>query len=97
MVTEMAMPHTGTAKNLYVTASAAGKDGTSGLVTLYKNGSATALTCRLGTNTNCHDITHTATFNAANTPPDTFSVRVESSTVNVNDSTANLRVTFDYQ
>jgi hypothetical protein len=92
-VTEMPMPHAGTAKNLYVIASAAGKDSTSGVVTLYANAATTALTCTLGTSTSCHDITDTASFTAG----ESFSVRVKTSTTNSNDTTANIRVTFDYQ
>lgn len=93
-VTEMPMPHVGTAKNLFVIASTAGKDATSGIVTLYANGSATALTCTLGTGLTCSDVTHTASFTPAG---ESFSVRVKTSTLNSNDTTANIRVTFDYQ
>ena len=44
---------------LWVNAATGGVSASSGVVTLYKNGSATALTCTLGTGTSCTDYTHT--------------------------------------
>lgn len=54
------IPMTGarTISTLLVTASAGGVSGASGVVTVLKNGSPTALTCTLGTTTTCFDGTH---------------------------------------
>ena len=46
-----------TAYGLYVTATHAGVSASSGVVTVLKNGSATALTCTIGTGTACQDDT----------------------------------------
>jgi hypothetical protein len=89
------MPVSGpcTAFALIVQSSAAGKDSTSGVVTVYHNGSPGALTCTLGTATFCSDSSDTISFSSG----DTFYVGVESSTVNTLDTTANLRVAFQCQ
>jgi hypothetical protein len=50
-----------TLMNLNVTSSAAGTNATSGVVTVLKNGGATALTCTIGTGTSCFDGTHQVT------------------------------------
>ena len=47
-----------TLNNLNVTASHAGVNASSGVVTVLKNGGATALTCTIGTGTSCFDVTH---------------------------------------
>jgi hypothetical protein len=47
--------------NLKVTASAAGTNASSGVVTVLKNGAGTALTCTIGTGTSCSDGLHTVT------------------------------------
>ena len=80
-----------TAKNLYVKASAAGGQATSGKVELYKNGSASGLTCTLGTGTTCNDTTHTVAL----TTSDVWSVRI--TTAQTGDTTGNPRVTFQCQ
>jgi hypothetical protein len=51
---------TGTLTGLNVTAMAAGINSSSGVVTVLKNGSATAITCTIGIGTGCNDTTHTA-------------------------------------
>jgi hypothetical protein len=84
------MPFACTANHLTATASAAGKDSTSGTITLYHAGSQTSITCVLGTGFVCIDNTHSLAFSAG----DLFEVGVETSTTNGTDSTANLRVTF---
>jgi hypothetical protein len=43
---------------LYVTSTAGGVNGSSGVVTVLKNGGATTITCTLGTGTSCSDATH---------------------------------------
>jgi hypothetical protein len=54
----------GTARNLAARCNTAGLNGSSGAMTLVKNGSATSLTCTIGTGTNCTDTTHTVSFSA---------------------------------
>jgi len=89
------MPISGacTASALIAKSSAAGKDSTSGVVTVYRNGSPSAMTCTMGTATSCSDGTDTIAFSSG----DTFYVGVESSTTNATDTTANLRVAFQCQ
>lgn len=53
---------TGQLSYLNVTATAAGTNASSGVVTVMKNGGATALTCTIGTGTSCIDNTHTAAY-----------------------------------
>lgn len=53
------IPRAGVIKALSATSTAAGANSSSGVVTLYKNGSASALTCTIGTGTSCVDSTHT--------------------------------------
>lgn len=77
-----------TASKLNVNASAAGAVAGSGVVTVYKNGAATVLTCTLGTGTSCTDLTDSFVFNTG----DKKSVRV--STGQGTDTTANVRVSF---
>jgi hypothetical protein len=89
--TENPMPVSCTAQNLFATASAAGAQTTSGRVTLYKDGSASALTCDLGTLTTCNDTTHTVAFTNTNK----WSVRV--TTPQASDTTANVRASFQCQ
>jgi len=48
-----------TLQNLLVTATAAGVNASSGIVTVLKNGGATTITCTIGTGTSCVDGTHT--------------------------------------
>ena len=52
------MLHTGNLYALNVTATHAGVNASSGVVTVLKNGSATTLTCTIGTLTSCADNTH---------------------------------------
>jgi len=47
-----------TLMNLIVNSTAGGVNGSSGVVTVLKNGVGTAITCTLGTTTNCVDTTH---------------------------------------
>jgi hypothetical protein len=48
-----------TLQNLLVTSTAAGVNASSGVVTVLKNGGATAITCTIGVGTSCVDGTHT--------------------------------------
>jgi hypothetical protein len=54
----------GTLWNLQVTASNAGVSASSGVVTVLKNGSATTITCTIGTSTSCNDGTHSVAIAA---------------------------------
>lgn len=83
------MPNACTARNLYVNAGTAGIDGTSGIVTLYKGASATALTCTIATGTTCQDTGHTVAFSSNSG----FYISVKSSTAG-SDLLANIRATF---
>ena len=91
----LGMPISGPCKAFALTAksSAAGKDASSGVVTLYHNGAQSALTCTLGTGTTCNDGADSVTLSSG----DTFYVGVETSTSNATDTTANLRVAFQCQ
>jgi hypothetical protein len=64
---QLPMPQAGTASNLYVTQAVANAGGVTTTFTLYKNGSATALTGTItngsGTGAIAVDTTHTVTFN----------------------------------
>lgn len=93
--TAFGMPISGpcTAFALIAKSSAAGKDASSGVVTLYHNGAQSALTCTLKTGTTCSDGADSVTFSSG----DTFYVGVETSTSNATDTTANLRVAFQCQ
>lgn len=51
-----------TIANLSVTATAAGTNASSGVVTVLKNGAGTAVTCTIGVATSCQDSLHTATL-----------------------------------
>lgn len=83
------MPHACTAKNLFMHSNAAGSNANSGLITLYKNGSTTGLTCTGGTTKLCSDTTHTASFAAG----DVWAITVK--TGQASDTTAGIRVAFD--
>lgn len=56
------MKGTGTLFSLAVTATAAGTNASSGVVTVLKNGSTTTITCTIGTGTSCQDFTHTVSY-----------------------------------
>jgi hypothetical protein len=51
-----------TALRLTATATAAGTNASSGVVTVLKNAGATTLTCTIGTGTSCIDTTHSVSF-----------------------------------
>jgi hypothetical protein len=85
---ELPMSWSGTLRNLQVKAGTAGRLSTSGVVTLYKNGVATGITCTLGTGTICSDVTHTSAVNVG----DTVGVRI---TTQSTETLANVRVTFE--
>jgi len=53
-------PHT--LQHLFVTATHAGVNASSGLVTVLQNGVATTITCTVGTATSCSDTTHSVTL-----------------------------------
>jgi hypothetical protein len=53
-----------TVSTLQVTATHAGVNVSSGVVTVLKNGSTTTITCTIGTGTSCNDFTHTVSFSA---------------------------------
>lgn len=55
-------PRPGVLKNLNIVAGTAGVGTGSGVFTVYKNGSATAITCTVGESTGCSDVTHTVTL-----------------------------------
>src|ERR1700722_197063 len=86
VATEMPIPVTGTATNLYVNAGTQGSNASN--VTLYINGAATALTCSIGAATTCNDQIHQIPFNAGNT----WSVRYAPGAAS--DTAANIQVTF---
>lgn len=56
------MQASGTLRNLTVTATAAGVNGSSGVVTVLKNGATQTITCTLGTTTFCNDPTNTVAY-----------------------------------
>jgi hypothetical protein len=58
--TGMPVARTCVVQNLQVTSTAGGKDATDAVVSLNVGGSATGITCTLGTGTSCSDTTHTA-------------------------------------
>jgi hypothetical protein len=58
------MSSTGTLKNLFIKAHAAGFNASSGVVSVLVNGVASTLTCTIGTGSICNDATHTAAVNA---------------------------------
>lgn len=82
---EQLPPFACTARNLAAHATVGGATAGSGVITLYKNNVATALTCTLGTgsNTKCTDTTHTVALAAT----DQYSLRV--TTNQATDTTAN--------
>jgi len=56
------MQTSGTLNMLIATATAGGVNGSSGVVTVLKNGAGTTLTCTLGTSTFCADGTHSVAY-----------------------------------
>ena len=82
------IPATCTAQKMYVNAGAAGANSGSGVVTLYHNGSASTLTCTLGTGLTCNDTTHTVSITAG----DTYYIGVLTNATG--DTTASLKVAF---
>ena len=82
------LPIACTASTLFVKAATGATSGTAA-VTLYKNGSATAITCALGTGSNatCSDTSHTTSFSQG----DTWAVGIATQT---SDTVAGARATF---
>lgn len=74
--TGILMNGTRTLRNLVVNASHAGVNSSSGVVTVLRNGSSTAITCTLGTTTLCVDGTHSVTVS----PGDLISVEFTTQT-----------------
>lgn len=60
--TGQVMQKAGTLYGLIATATAAGTNASSGVVTVLKNGAAQTITCTIGTGTNCSDLTHSVTY-----------------------------------
>jgi len=58
----VAMTQARTVSTMQVTATAAGTNASSGVVTVLKNGAGTTITCTIGTGTSCNDFTHTVSF-----------------------------------
>jgi hypothetical protein len=56
------MDRTGNLFYLQVSATHAGVSASSGVVTVFKNGSATTVTCTIGTGTSCNDTSHIVAF-----------------------------------
>ena len=56
------LSRSGTLYDLNITATHAGVNASSGVVTVLKNGSATTLTCTVGTGTACADTTHSVAY-----------------------------------
>lgn len=69
---EPPMPFACTAKNLYARSLLGGAQASSGIVKIYKNNAATAVTCTMGTGTSCNDTTNSVTFAQG----DLWSIRV---------------------
>lgn len=89
---EMPIPYACSATHLTVKAGTAGAVGGSGVIKVYKNGSATSnLTCTLGTGTTCTDASTTMAY-AIN---DTYKITV--TTGQATDATANVRASFQCQ
>jgi hypothetical protein len=86
---ELPMEFAGTITVFRAKAGTGGSTSTSGTFTLYKNGSATAITCAIGTGTTCNDTTHTVSFVAG----DTIGVRFTTSAA---ETLANVRMSFWY-
>lgn len=62
--TKLTVTSAGTLTGLFVHASAGGSSASSGVVTVMKNGSATSITCTVGTGTACSDTTHSVLVGA---------------------------------
>ncbi len=90
-VTEILAPFSTTAVKISCNSGTAGAVAGSGICTLYKNGSASALTCTMGTALTCQ-ATGSVAFNGTS---DLFSIRV--TTGQASDSTANVRCTVEFQ
>jgi hypothetical protein len=92
---EVPVPYKCTAKNFYAVAGTGGSNATnSGVTTLYKKGSATALKCTIGTATSCTpDTTDLVVLDPASS--DTWSVRTTSN--GAGETLANVRVAFQCQ
>jgi hypothetical protein len=88
----MPVPAGCTARNLYISAGT-GPTGVGGTVTLYHNGSASAITCTLssGSNVSCNDTSHTVAFSAGAL----WAIGVL--TTQASDTTANVTASFQCQ
>lgn len=73
------IPRVGMMKSLTVTASHVGTNTSSGVVTVYQNGSATTITCTIGTGSSCSDATHSVSVAAG----DVISIAYTSQTSDV--------------
>jgi len=87
---ELIMPFACTAKNLFCQAQTAGVSASK--IVLYKNGTASTLSCPLGTSTSASDTTDTVSFNGST---DTWSIRAV--TGQASDPMTNLRASFECQ
>ena len=56
------MTTSGTLQGVIATATAAGTNASSGVVTVLKNGAATSITCTIGTGTSCADFAHATAY-----------------------------------
>lgn len=85
---EPTMPFACTASHLYARTGTAGAQAGSGVVKVYKNNAATAITCTMGTGTSCNDTSNSVTFAQG----DLWSIRV--TTGQASDTIANPRAMF---
>lgn len=89
-VTSATMEYTvtrpGVIKNLAATASAGGVNSSSGVITINKNNSASAITCTFGTGTSCSDTTHSVTVAVGDSLTVSFTTQALDTLANVSAS-----------